>query len=184
MKVRFERRQFFLADVGRIADNDIEAEKTAGIVEHFGKLEAPFEGIAVEGAGFVGFELLFHFGDFGAEFFGFFFDGGFVFLGIAEEVEVVVEQNELAAEFGEFFGEGIAVENRLAEFVFDALDEGAELFFAVFVAGFLIGLDGKEIIVAAEFLFAEYIRQVFIEGKAADEGIAGFDVDIDVGEGL
>ena len=84
--------------VGRIADDGVEADEGAFVVEHFGKFKAPFEGVFENAVAADGFDLVVELLNVGGEFFDLFVPGGFFFFDLFKQLGLQGEFVELSGE--------------------------------------------------------------------------------------
>ena len=175
--------------VRRVPDYHVKADKIAVVIQHFGKFKSPFESVFKDFVGFYGLDAVFQFLDFGGQGFLPFF--GFVGVGFVVVYRVVFfedrrgdEQRVFVLQLLEFLDLGVVPGNLAPEIRFDIGDEAFHFAFLLPIFGVPVRIHGGSVAVNGPLAFFEGLFEVGIQGKPADQGVAAFYVDVNIGKGF
>ena len=187
LQVRFVRREFFLADIRRIPHHHVKTREAAFLVEHFGEFEAPLESIFEDAVAFDFLDFRAEFLDFLLEFlfflFALLFQVFFIFAvgGVRFEQKMAGEAVvEFRHQFVEAFALGVVLADFGAKIAFYLINQSNQAQFDLPVGGAVV--IAHETLVGRNVVFEAFQRpaQVGVEGEAAHERIALFDIDINI----
>jgi hypothetical protein len=171
-----------LSYIRRIPNHHIKPHKIPLIIQHFRKLKTPFKGIVKN---LIGFDFF----DFAFQFVYLFQLGNFCqtllfFLGAISNSPWHGKVIKFPAKLGFAFDFGIVFGNFSSEIGFDVGNQPFHLPFLFLAFGIPIGIHGNPVTIDGPFAFFKRLLQIGIYGKAADQRIAAFDVDVNIRKGF